>query len=479
MNWYNKLGGFGKKLLGELGYDYLPTDHNPITRALEEGDFLTRYAYIKGVENRTRMSRLAVICQMAVYDNGRGPDGDGKQKGLRRQWYSWFKTRFAQPYHNQVDAGTEFNGTGWAGRMSQTYGWLVDNANVTYRDLWVDDASRMMERWHARLFAECNIIVAVEKDSLFSDFKAAAHALGAVSLLSGKGKTSKAATEKQLREHFGWDAHYDPFTADDQLIILHISDHDYDGEQVIGPTFAEQARRYTSHILEARVGIKPESVDDWQANWYEVKTNNSGYISWSEEKALFWAVCDFCGHEWAAQGVNLTCSECGGIVTLDVDDWQPHGFEVESLPTRAYYTLLVRALLEVLPFEYVVSKLRDECKADAYSAADYIQASILEKNADYQALLEEFARLEDIKDAFERKVKDTLSELGEPHIEDWRDDGDDPEPRDFEQHVYKAQDWTGPWRPFSDRDRTAKLVEYLRDEQADIITDFENESLDW
>ena len=478
MNWYNKLGGFGKKLLGEMGYSYLPTDHNPITRALEDGDFLKRYSYIKGVDNRTKMSRVAVICQMAVYDEQSGPDGDGKQKGLRRQWYAWFKTRFAQPYHNQVDPGTEFNGTLWAGRMSQTYGWLVDHAGVTYMDLWVDDASRMMERWHSRLFAGCNIIVAVEKDSLFADFKAAAHALGAVSLLSGKGKTSKAATEKQLREHFGWDTRYDPFTADEPLIILHISDHDYDGEQVIGPTFGEQARRYTSHILEARVGIKPGHVQNWADDWYEVKTSNAGYIAWSEEKALFMARCDG-GHEWTAQGIHSSCPECGTFVSLDLDLFQPHGFEVEALPTRAYYILLVKALLEVLPFEYIVSKLRDECKADPYSAADTIRADILANNRSYQALLEEFDRLEEIKEAFEQGIRDKLMELGEPLVDEWRDDGDDPTPEHFEQHVYRAQDWTGPWRPFSQRDRTARLVEHLRENEADTISDFENEVIEW
>jgi hypothetical protein len=478
MNWEHKLTSSQKKVLYELGYHRLPDDHNPITRALENGEFMELCDHLDIARNRTRMSRLAVICQMAVYDQQRGPDSDGR-KGLRRQWYSWFKTRFAQPYHNLVDPDKEFDGTLWAGRMSQTYGWLVDNANVTYRDLWVDDASRMMERWHERLFYGCNIVVAVEKDSLFADFKAAAHALGAVSLLSGKGKSSKAATEKMLREHFGWCDHDEVFTAGEPLIVLHITDHDYDGERVIGPTFAEQARRYTSHILEARVGIKPESVDDWQANWYEVKTNNSGYISWSEEKALFMAHCDFCGHSWGAQGVSVICPDCNSPVRLDLADCQPYGFEVEALPTRTYYALLVRALLEVLSFDYIVAKLRDECQANANWAAEQIKDDILAENDSYQALLKEFERLEEIKGEFEQHIQDELEALGAPHIDDWRDDGDDPKPTDFERHVKGAQSYTAPWRPFSVRDRTAKLVEYLRKNEDNLISDLESEALDW
>jgi hypothetical protein len=401
MNWYNKLNATQRELLIAMGYNWLPSDHNPITRALESGDFLERFDH-KITRNRTQMSRLAVICQMAIYDNERGPDGDGARKGLRRQWYSWYKTRFAQPYHKGIDPGKEFNGTGWSGRMSQTYGWLVDNLDVTYRDLWVDDASRMMERWYNRLFHGCNIIVAVEKDSLFADFKAAAHALGAVSLLSGKGKNSKAATEKLLREHFGWDGYHNPFTDDEPLIILHISDHDFDGEAVIGPTFAEQARRYTNHILEARVGVKPQHVEDWVASWYDVKVNNSGYIRWAETEGLFLASCDFCGNEWPAKSHNPTCPECNSIISFEVETNQPHGFEVEALPTRAYYALLVKALLEALSFDYIVEKLRDECRADEHTAASDIQAGILEKNQDYQNLLAEFDRLEEIKAAARR-----------------------------------------------------------------------------
>jgi hypothetical protein len=488
MNWESKLTKGQWAILRELGYYRLPDDHNPITRALENGEFMELCGHLDIARNRTRMSRLAVICQMAVYDQQRGPDGDGC-KGLRRQWYSWFKTRFAQPYHGQVDPDSEFNGTQWAGRMSQTYGWLVDNASVTYKDLWVDDASRMMERWHERLFYGCHIVVAVEKDSLFADFKAAAHALGAVSLLSGKGKNSKAATEKMLREHFGWDSRYDPFTADEPLIVLHISDHDFDGEAVIGPTFGEQARRYTSHILEARVGVKPEHVDDWQGSWYDVKVNNSGYIKWSEEKALFLAECFACGYFWPVIGLKSegayidkphTCPECGrAALPISVDDNQPHGFEVEALPTRAYYVPLVKALLEVLPFEYIVSKLRDECQANANWAAGQIRDNILAANDSYQALLKEFDRLEEIKAEFEQRVQDELEALGAPHIDDWRNDGDDPEPADFERHVKGAQSYTGPWRPFSERDRTTSLVEHLRENESDTISDFENEIIEW
>lgn len=485
MNWSSKLDNFGREILAAMGYDpdWLPTDHNPITRALVQGDFVERYQHITWF-NRTSLSKVATVCQMAVYDAQDGPESDGKPKALRRHWYAWYKAHFAQPLHAQIDPDTEFDGTLWAGRLSQIYGYFVDEMDVTYRQLWVDDASRMMERWWEVLFENCNIVVAVEKDSLYADFQAAAHALGARSLLSGKGKNSKAATEKLLREHFGWRDGHDPFSQDEPLIILHISDHDCDGEAIIGPTFAEQARRYTSYILEARAGIKPEQVNDWPASWYEVKVTNSGYLGWAKEKALFMAECATCGHRWPMQGASAECPSCWSDVILTIKAGrviqnQPYGFEVEALPTRDYYSLLVDALLSALPFDYIVERLRDECYANDSEAARAIADDVMANNETYQALLREFDRLEEIKAEFEGRVCDTLRELGAPHIHDWRDDDDDPAPRDYQEHVFRANDWTGPWRPFNTEARTAKLIEFLQENESDTIASFENERINW
>lgn len=491
MNWEDKLDDFGRNVLAFLGenpYD-LPTEYNPITRALKENPNLIEELGIelwfqKG-KCRLAFSKVATICQMKVYDAANGPEGDSKRKGLRRQWYAWYKTDFAQSLSNQLEE-SEFNGTLWAGRMSQTYGWFVDNSGVTYRDLWVDDASRMLQSWYEVLFRGCNIVLAVEKDSLFADFKAAASALGAKSLVSGKGKQSKAATEKVLREHFGWSEHYNPFTSEDPLIVLHISDHDFDGESVIGPTFGFQPKRYTPHVLEARVGIKPKSInkDQWRDKWYSVKTTNDGYIKWSEKKALFLAECTNCSHKWPTQNNLAACPECSqqSVLTIKIGKEivnQPYGFEVEAMPTRFYYRLIVTALLEVLPFEYIIKKLREECIADIYQTADTVCNAICENNADYQKILKEFERLEVIKLQFEDKVKNQVAEWGSPHISDWREDDDDPAPEQYANYVEQAGEYSGPWRPFDKADRTGKLIKFLKIEYAQNIKEFEQETIEF
>jgi predicted RNA-binding Zn-ribbon protein involved in translation (DUF1610 family) len=482
------LDDFGKKLLTTMGYDpsYLPRDHNPITKALKESpSFILTYIGIPGY-SMMAMSRVATTCQMVVYDANRGPERDGDPQALRRHWYAWYKVDFAQPYQVQIGEGKEFDGTAWAARLSETYADFVDNKNLTYQRMWVKDASRMMQRFDYRLFSNSNVLVCVEKDSLEDSFVAACKALGATALLSGKGKNSKAAMELLLRQYFGWSEDNDPFDYDHPLYVLVLSDHDFDGDAVIQPTFAEQARRYTRHIKEARIGVIPNQVprERWEDAWYDAKVNNEGYISWAESKALFKAECASCGHEWLCQGTNQSCPSCGADVILTVktqkyDGATAHGFEVEALETRKYYVAIVQALLSIMDFDFIVGKLRDECQADNWSAAASIQQTVLDNNDSYQGLLKEFDRLNQIKEEFENRVRNHFSDLGQPHVSDWRDLEDDPEPSAFEEHVLEANRYSNPWRPFSSRLRTEKLVEWITDEHSDDVVEFANEEISW
>ena len=505
MNWSTYLGDFGWQLLHALGENpyYLPTDYNPVVLALAQGDFVKKFGDMPGF-SRMGVSKVATVCQMVMFDHTGGPEGDGKPKALRRHWYAWYKTTFAQPFAQQLgdtkrnaQGSLEMDDLAWSARLSETYASFVNTGEITYKQLWIEDASRMMEHLYAQLFAGCHIIIAVEKDSLFADFVAPAKALGARSVYSGKGKSSKAAIEKCLRDHFGWSETWaSPFTYDTPLIILHISDYDYDGEAVIGPTFAEQARRYTDYILEARVGIQPEHAVNaglaLEDKWYQVKVANKAYVQWAIDKALFMAHCPTCYYKWPVVGcredisidglryATHECPHCGGTAALfSLKQDVPHGLEVEAMKTRDYYGLLVDALLQVLPFDYIVERLRLECVADAYQAADTIATGIFADNETYQALLAEFDRLEQIKSEFEQSVRDELYGYGEPHVRDWENDDDDPEPAAFRAHVKSADGWAGPWRPFNTNDRTRSLVEWLADTMYYEIADLTCQEINW
>ena len=515
IDWTQFINGFGKAVLRELGIylDWgheLPTDHNPITRALRyDSEFISRIEGLDGFY-RKEMAKLATICQTVVFDAQGGPESDNKPKMIRRHWYVWFKTQFAQPFAEQLrdyelQGGIHvYNDLKWTKLLSTTLAWFVDVGRVTYQDLWVKDDSRMVARLNGELFIDANIILAVEKDSLFADLKPIAQSLGARVIISGKGKNSKAATEKVLRDFYSWNAPYElfldyetgqyvehkpVFSRQKPLVIIHLSDYDFDGEKVIGPTFGEQARRYTDHVLEARIGITPKDVsgEDLEQVVYQVKVSNKGYVRWAEEKAIYRATCGECGTQQLVIGTDQQtnwCEECfGAFEPIEIGQDPALGLEVEALPTNAYRPLVVQALLEVMDFWHIVEKLREEAVADAWDAAERVKRTVLDNSPSYQSLLEELERyrkLEVVRAEFEQQVFDEFWTLG-TEMEDlywWQ--GDDPEPDDFVKHVTtNPVDFPEPWRPFSRYERTFLLVEDLEDTFEEHIEDLQNEDLGW
>jgi hypothetical protein len=504
-----------KKVLGFLGADnFLPGDTNPLTDALAEGPgwgqnhgepvtviaALDKEPWFNINKSLSRLSRLAVLCQLAVYNKKGGPDGDGEARGLRRSWYAYYKTRFAQLLSDQVYdlTGKRPADNGWDGRMSVTYSELVDEG-MTYLGLWVDDASRMRENLGRALFDGLHILFCVEKDSLFDDFIPIAKYLGAKVVCSGKGKQSKGSTEKILRDGFRWTEDFDPFTEDDPLIVISVTDHDYDGRDVIAPTFAAQCNRYTSHVKEAHIGIDPLDVPmaHWESSWYNVKVKDKTYIEWAEREAVFSVECPECENLYLVRGINTgeRCPKCfsepGALVVKTgkevlefegIQAVQAHGFEVEALPTRAYYTLAVDALLSLVPWEKIVANLRRECVADQYSATELIKDSILAENADYQdilAFLAEYDRVLQIKSEFEREVENHFYGIARNHVGDWEDLEDDPDPSDLAEYVVSAEKYDGAWRPFSIGKRTSKLVAWLEENQAEEIEEFKDKPINW
>lgn len=492
IDWARLLDWFGLKLVRYIGWnpDYLPTDRNIIVDALKHPAWVAEARLRFGKDfNRTSVSKVATICQMVIFDNSGGPEQDGRPKALRRHWYQWFKVDFAQPFSLQLgeDPNDPRWGLNWAGRLSTIYAWFVDESHldVTYKDLWVEDASRMMSRLDEPLYYQSNIVVAVEKDSLFSDFQEAAKSLGATCLISGKGKNSKAATEKMLRDIFGWtpdgrynydtDQYEEIFTEEDPLVVIHVSDHDYDGHAVIGPTFAEQARRYTPHVLEARVGIKPPQVVakgySLQDKMYQVKVSNSGYVDWATDHAIFVRECVGCGQKVLSYGANGHHSECCNEPYVDLTIGKKgdpaYGLEVEAMRVSDYLDLLVEGLYRVLPFPEIVRRLRIEMTADSWEAMSRIREHVEVENKDYAALVAELRRLENIKLEFESNLEGRIYPIAEERKGNYADQGRNPEREAYVDHVV-SRGW-GPWRPFDIPERTRLLVADIHEEESDIV----------
>lgn len=489
-DWEARISEAGWSLIQELGIDWDDAFGNQLTQMLKSNpaDFLA-VAQRSPLYSIKALSELATICQMVTFDANGGPEGDGYAKALRRHWYSWFKIDFALPLSQALgeDSDDDKWGTRWAGRLSETYAYFVDNERLTYLDLWVEDGSRMFQSNEFRLFSDCNIIVAVEKDSLFQDFEIAARALGARCLYSGKGKSSKAAVERLLRQEFDWEnEEYAPFTEEDPLYVIHVSDYDYDGEAVIGPTFAEQCRRYTPYVEEARIGIKPQQLDSslWVDKWYKIKVKNKAYRGWADTFALRLVQCKECQQttirnfvrDLIDESEQFICGKCGSHEYILGGD--AYGFEVEAMPTRNYYPLLVEALLKILDFEYLVEKLRDECTADVDEVAERCLEAVIERNQSYQELEKQADKLERALSQFRERVTEEFWNLGYDHREDFRGEENDPYPEDFRRHLSRADSDTYAWRPFSRRLRTRLVTEKVMTEYAEIAERFEDEVIE-
>ena len=521
IDWVDLFDDYGTRLIDELGYNlsHSLSAHirneleNPVVASLRQDPI----GFVKAAEragngtvNMDGVSRAEILCQMMLYDAQGGPEGDWKEKASRRHWYAHFKSfaqmlAFALGKVRANDQGIdEMNDLQWTGRISKCYGGFVDSNKVTYKDLWVEDASRMMTAFgtYDLLIPKYNLIIAVEKDSLFDDFEQAARAVGAVALVSGKGKMGKAATERLLRK-LGWQEDNNPFEG--VVSVITLSDHDYDGHGVIMPTFAEQARRYLSTVYEERVGVMPHQVEEvvgkestWDSS-YQIKVKDEGYRKWADQHALFWCQCINCGHmqysigladiEYDEEVVILKsgrekvvqkaisaygadkCSICNSELEVDMSSFdEPHGFEVESLRSSDYYRAIVRAILRQIEFDYIIERLRENAKPSIYDITNSIASKYLEDNDRYTKIKNAISVLEEAKNnlvaELEKAIQDPARELIEDLEDEWKALGDDPTPEDFEDYVVQAgrSGYGSVYRPFSIDERSKLITERLEED---------------
>ena len=262
--------------------------------------------------------------------------------------------------------------------------------------------------------------------------------------------------------------------------VIHLSDHDFDGEGVIGPTFGEQLRRYLYNVVESRIGVKPEQVEDvtgdaWNAS-YQVKVSNRGYREWADEKALFWVTCEDCAHEQYIIGgvygsglhTDERCSKCGGILSIEETSYEePHGFEVESLRSADYYRAMVDAILEHIDWDTVLEELRDQCVPSSWDIINDIKGRQLENVPRYQKIREAIRLLEEAQGQLDQNFEGLLNNYVDEAIDnthdEWWELQDDPEIDDLKEHVVRAArgGYASVWRPFDRSVRSQVVIEAL------------------
>lgn len=436
-------------------YPYGWTD-NPITRIVKD-----EYLWVEYTQRCSRISGSSVlfsqvICQQLLWHHGsegKGPEGDGLSKSLRKHWYLGHKDtiqHISERLGVWRKADGSMNDASANGCMNGVYQKMVVNTRlVTYLDLFVEDDDRKFNvvPSYQRLPAPLdNILICVEKNAARKDCVLIGTALGVRVILSGKGKMGRAGTERVLRKafstHFETDTPGNLVTEESPLYLLTISDWDYDGEAVIAPAFRNQLERYIDPnlIQDVRVGVKPSQIGqmgyDTESKAYMVKNHvNRAYSSWCRNLGVYvyeeqvftdldsmWDnVPDWQQDTWLdAMIASLDSSKNQGkknrreiekihgyipsdynvlaeyhapLVAL-YEQIAPLGFELDALKRVEYADLIIEGLLQMVDWETFTEALSKKDWADPEVVTEAITQSILNDNEDYCSLSEHVGGIE-------------------------------------------------------------------------------------
>lgn len=523
----NMLQAMNGDLFASLGINvWYPEEwtENPINHILKNDSLWERLSVMDGVSG-VSLVRAQVICQQLMWNFGRfgkGPEGDGLPKTLRKLWYAGHKEALQ---HISSRLGVwrspsgQMNDVSANACMSTVYGEFVDTRLVTYLDMFVKDGSRQFEvlsTWSRLPEPLSNIVFCIEKDAAYEDCVRIAKALGAAVALSGGGKMGKAGTENMVRQALSYSYKTsepgDAVTYENPCYVLVISDWDYDGESVIAPTFVEQMRRYIpdDKLNWVRVGIKPEQVEQLGYSLldkaYQVKYHvNSAYTAWCRDKAIF----DIRGEAYQGEGefdavvseakylspnLGYALRDNGHVLKHDTlkqifELCPPLGYELDALKRVEYAELIVEGLLTMIPWDTLIDALSRKAWSKVDEVTEDLVRAVLADNADYQDLDQ---HITDLRAQFEALIADLEGKKGdfestvrmeiEPLVELWKDDEriakNDPEPQQesMAAHLRKVDAWDH-WQPFNHWDRNGAHGEVVEEEEEETLTELRNRPL--
>ena len=500
---------------------------NPINKILKNEDLWSQFAAMDSI-NGTSVLRAQVICQQAMWHHGaygKGPEGDGKAKTLRKLWYAGHKDAI-QHISRRLGVwrnGDRMNDTSANGALSQVYSGFVDTRLVTYLDMYVSDGSRSFQVFprYDRLPSPLrNILVCIEKDAAYEDCVLIAKGIGAAAAVSGGGKMGRAGTEKMVRQAFTNNPNGptpgDQVTTENPLYIVTISDWDYDGEAVIAPTFGNQISRYVDESLinSVRVGIRPAQVEALgyrpEDKFYQVKFDtNSAYTSWCRTHALFAANGDVYRNlidlwdrdPYAYDNAHPAFMTEEQRLPPDQYDHKalkaifqnlpPMGFELDALKRVEYATIMVEGLLQMIPWDTLLEALSKKAWSNDHDVTEMLVKDILDDNEDYSELdkhigdlrdqFEELiAGLEERESEFRNDIWQQVYELVKQYNEDDRIKGDDPEPteEEFAGHLRQTQIWEH-WQPYKKADRDKCHEDVVKEEEEEALQELKGLSLEF
>lgn len=182
-------------------------------------------------------------------------------RSQRNFWYSVVKPCLDKLGKLSFEDDTEDALTGWDKKLSKYLSEMVSAGYLTYQDIMIFDESRNYNVPLYDFSPYSNIIVACEKDTIYSIVKDISRLLGC-SCISSKGLCSLGAMEQLIRKIQL--SKNEPLT---EIVLLILSDYDPTGYS-IADTLEEHAKTILRVlgsdcvVKSKRIGIVPEQLTD-------------------------------------------------------------------------------------------------------------------------------------------------------------------------------------------------------------------------
>lgn len=286
-----------------------------------------------------------------------------ESRTLRSLWYTLVKpsldklgalekSYFTSERVKQKDIGKVPD---WDGLMSKYLVQLVDDRWTSYEELAIIDGSRQRRPPRKQSLSvrsvetvgvhHPNLVLFTEKDTIYGIVESIA-ALYGISVLSGSGKPSYAATENLIRKMIG----HPKFQVGCDITILTLTDYDPSG-YIISTAVVKQMAKVSATLPKVgkvayrRLGLEPEQLTPEELAKNTYTPAPAGLKKWFEETG---------GVNDKPLGLELDALPISRIRDLFVD-----GLQAVIGGEEEYHRDLARALVDLLIWEGMAPQIEE------------------------------------------------------------------------------------------------------------------------
>lgn len=292
-------------------------------------------------------------------------------RSQRNFWYSVVKPCLDKLGKLSPQDDTEDALTGWDKKLSKYLSEMVSEGKLTYQDIMIFDESRNYNVPVYSFSPYSNIIVACEKDTIYSIVEDISRLLGC-SCISSKGLCSLGAMEQLIRKiQLSKD---EPLT---EIILLILSDYDPTGYN-IADTLAEHAKTILRVlgsecvVKSKRIGIVPEQLteDEIKNNMYTPK--RKGIEKWMELTG---------GIDGQEKGLELDALDQDRTREIFASALQPYidSSEYFEYGKSTYLISKIREEIEKYTdgiVKQVYTEMQDKVNASDFNMLDYVRLGL-------------------------------------------------------------------------------------------------------